>query len=71
MLTGTPIENNTMELWSQFAFLNPGLLGNMEHFKRTFASRIESGKDKAKTDVLRGSKPVLLCRKRNRCKGPS
>ncbi len=26
-LTGTPVENNTLELWSQFAFLNPGLLG--------------------------------------------
>ena len=65
VLTGTPIENNTMELWSQFAFLNPGLLGNMEHFKRTFASRIESGKDKAKTDVLRGTlNPFLLCRKK-------
>ncbi len=65
VLTGTPIENNTMELWSQFAFLNPGLLGNMEHFKRTFASRIESGKDKAKTDVLRGMlNPFLLCRKK-------
>lgn len=65
VLTGTPIENNTMELWSQFAFLNPGLLGNMEHFKRTFASRIENSKDKAKADALKGMlNPFLLCRKK-------
>ena len=31
-LTGTPLENNTMELWSQFSFLNPGLLGSSKEF---------------------------------------
>ena len=31
VLTGTPVENSTFELWSQFAFLNPGLLGNLEY----------------------------------------
>jgi non-specific serine/threonine protein kinase len=36
-LTGTPIENNAYELWSQFAFLNPGLLGSAEAFRETFA----------------------------------
>ncbi|MBU2638557.1 MAG: DEAD/DEAH box helicase [Nanoarchaeota archaeon] len=65
VLTGTPIENNTMELWSQFAFLNPGLLGSMERFKRTFASRIETGKDKAKAETLKAIlNPFLLCRKK-------
>jgi SNF2 family DNA or RNA helicase len=44
-MTGTPVENNTFELWSQFAFLNPGLLGNMDYFKREFANPIESGGD--------------------------
>ena len=29
-LSGTPIENNLGELWSQFAFLMPGLLGHAE-----------------------------------------
>ncbi len=65
VLTGTPIENNTMELWSQFAFLNPGLLGKMEHFKSAFASRIENNKDKAKAEALKGMlNPFLLCRKK-------
>ena len=45
VLTGTPVENNTFELWSQFAFLNPGLLGSMETFKHEFANPIESGGD--------------------------
>ncbi len=40
-ITGTPVENNTFELWSQFAFTNPGLLGSMDYFKREFATPIE------------------------------
>lgn len=40
-LTGTPVENNTMDLWSQFAFVNPGLLGDQHFFKETFMRPIE------------------------------
>ena len=40
-LTGTPIENNTSELWSLFSFLNPGLLGTERLFKKTFIQQIE------------------------------
>ncbi len=36
-LTGTPIENNLMDLWSQFAFVQPGLLGGQDYFSREFA----------------------------------
>jgi non-specific serine/threonine protein kinase len=53
VMTGTPVENNTFELWSQFAFLNPGLLGNMEYFKREFANPIESGGDEQAAALLR------------------
>jgi len=42
-LTGTPVENNVMDLWSQFAFLNPGLLGNLEYFKSEFGNPIANG----------------------------
>ncbi len=52
-MTGTPVENNTFELWSQFAFLNPGLLGNMDYFKRAFANPIESKGDQGTADLLR------------------
>ena len=40
-LTGTPVENNTMDLWSQFAFINPGLLGDQNFFKESFMRPIE------------------------------
>ena len=52
-LTGTPIENNTFDLYSQMDFLNPGLLGNMEFFKREFANPIDRDKDVHATEQLR------------------
>jgi len=53
VLTGTPVENNTMELWSQFAFLNPGLLGNQDFFRQAFAVPIESRRDEGAAATLR------------------
>jgi non-specific serine/threonine protein kinase len=44
-LTGTPVENNTMELWSQFSFLSPGLLGSQNFFKDNFMRPIERDQD--------------------------
>ena len=52
-MTGTPVENNAFELWSQFAFLNPGLLGGLEYFKREFATPIEKGGDETTAAFLR------------------
>jgi len=34
--TGTPIENRLSELWSLFAFLNPGLLGSLADFRKRY-----------------------------------
>ena len=53
VMTGTPVENNTFELWSQFAFLNPGLLGSMDYFKHEFANAIENGQDQQSAATLR------------------
>ncbi|MBC7226518.1 MAG: SNF2 helicase associated domain-containing protein [Thermoflexales bacterium] len=53
VMTGTPVENNTFELWSQFAFVNPGLLGNLESFKENFANPIESRRDEEAASTLR------------------
>ena len=44
-LSGTPIENNLDELWSQFAFLMPGLLGHRRAFTRRFRTPIEKAGD--------------------------
>lgn len=53
VLTGTPVENSTFELWSQFAFLNPGLLGNLEYFKQEFGNPIERKGDEGASTFLR------------------
>jgi len=37
-LTGTPVENHLLELWSLFEFLNPGILGSRQDFQRRFGS---------------------------------
>ena len=52
-LTGTPVENSTLELWSQFAFLNPGLLGGFEYFRTEFANAIERSQDENAAALLR------------------
>lgn len=44
-LTGTPVENRLSELWSILDFLNPGLLGTHEKFRRAYALPIERYQD--------------------------
>ena len=36
VLTGTPLENSSQDVWAIFDFLNPGMLGNNESFKRMY-----------------------------------
>jgi len=52
-LTGTPVENNTMDLWAQFAFINPGLLGDQNFFKETFTRPIEKEQNVQVANSLR------------------
>jgi superfamily II DNA or RNA helicase len=62
-LTGTPVENHLGELWSQFAFLMPGLLGDARRFGRVFRTPIEKKQDGERRAVLSGRvKPFLLRR---------
>jgi superfamily II DNA or RNA helicase len=51
-LSGTPIENNLGELWSQFAFLMPGLLGQRKSFNRRFRTPIEKDGDPVRRGQL-------------------
>jgi len=66
ILTGTPIENSTMDLWSQMSFINDGLLGSQNFFKKSFLNPIEKKKDEHKTKKLHAIvKPFILRRKKN------
>jgi len=40
-LTGTPLENRLMDLWSITDFIQPGYLGNQEHFTQTYEPKAE------------------------------
>ncbi len=53
ILSGTPVQNNTSDLYSQFSFLNPGLLGNREYFNREFSVPIDKLGSKEKTRDLK------------------
>jgi Superfamily II DNA/RNA helicases, SNF2 family len=62
-ISGTPIENRLADLWAQFNFINPGLLGNYTYFKREFASPIEKGDQTGKQERLQKLiQPFLLRR---------
>ncbi len=62
-LTGTPLENTTLDLWSQMTFINPGLLGGQTFFKNEYQIPIEKKLDEAKTKKLNAIiKPFILRR---------
>ena len=61
--TGTPIQNNVVDLYSLFSFLNPGLLGSQKRFRENFALAIERERDPAaRTRLRRLIAPFVLRR---------
>ena len=63
ILTGTPVENSTMDLWSQMSFINPGLLGTQAFFRKEFLKPIEKNQDEGRTKRLHALiKPFILRR---------
>ena len=57
VLTGTPIENNLVELWSIFDFVMPGYLDNINNFKHRFVNRDDSA-----IELKKYIKPFMLRR---------
>lgn len=52
-LSGTPIENNLLELYSLFRFLNPTMLGSIENFNRYYILPIQKDNDKNAMEELK------------------
>ncbi len=65
--TGTPVENSLADLWCLFDFVQPGMLGALNHFSRTYRQPIEAKTEeqRAKVDELREViRPQILHRKK-------
>ncbi|HEX5024204.1 MAG TPA: DEAD/DEAH box helicase [Agriterribacter sp.] len=52
-LSGTPVVNNTFDLYTQLNFVVPGLFGSREFFKREYADPIDNGQDAEKILALK------------------
>ena len=65
-LTGTPIENSLLELWSIFDFIMPGFFGSMREFNDKYGIKeIETDQEKQKLNNLnRQISPFILRRKK-------
>lgn len=63
VMTGTPIENNTFDLFAQFSFINPGIFGSSQYFRTHFSNAIDKNNDADTAGLLRKLiNPFLLRR---------
>ncbi len=62
-LTGTPVENRLLDLWSIFNFLNPGYLGKQTQFRKSFEVPIQKNNDKIKSTTLKKLVEPLILRR--------
>src|SRR5690606_23746157 len=61
-LTGTPVENHLEDLWSQFHYLQPGLLGGRSEFSDRYVKAIAVGDAESAKRLRRRIRPFVLRR---------
>jgi superfamily II DNA or RNA helicase len=62
-ITGTPMENNTMDLYAQLSFVCPGLLGTKKSFQDLYLKPIDQFEDSRRTaELQRKVAPFILRR---------
>ncbi|MFN7139989.1 MAG: DEAD/DEAH box helicase, partial [Limisphaerales bacterium] len=63
VLTGTPLENSVLDLWSIFDFLMPGYLGSAQDFRERYEIPIAREKNvEAQSRLARRLRPFILRR---------
>ncbi|QEC53728.1 SNF2 family DNA or RNA helicase [Anseongella ginsenosidimutans] len=69
-ITGTPVENNTFDLFGQLSFACPGLLGSKQYFKEIYAVPIDQFKDRKRSRELQEKvRPFILRRTKKQVAG--
>jgi non-specific serine/threonine protein kinase len=62
-MSGTPLQNNTFDIYAQMNFLNPGLLGSVEFFRNEFSTPIDKfGEPEQKEHLKKLLYPFILRR---------
>jgi non-specific serine/threonine protein kinase len=62
-MSGTPLQNNTFDIYAQMNFLNPGMLGSVENFRNEFATPIDKfGEREHKEHLKKLLYPFILRR---------
>jgi SNF2 family DNA or RNA helicase len=62
-LTGTPVENRLLDLWSIFNFLNPGYLGKESQFRKGYETPIQRNNDLERAATLKKLVEPLILRR--------
>ncbi len=62
-LSGTPVMNNTFDLYAQLNFLLPGMFGSRDFFKREYADAIDRDQDAEKIKVLQKMTAPFILRR--------
>ncbi len=63
VITGTPVENNSFDLYGQLSFACPGLLGSKQYFRDIFLNPIDQFEDRRRTlELQRKIRPFILRR---------